>query len=313
MRGFVTDPAEPEGIRWSEDLPEPEPAANEFLLDVRAYAINPGERRLIEARSRDWRPGQDVAGVVVAAAQDGSGPPVGARVVAVVDWHGWAERVQVPTGRAALIEDHVTFEQAASLPIAGLTALRAVREGGSIVGRNVLVTGATGGVGHLSVQIAKASGARVTALVSSEQRVGDALALGADDAITTLDGYQRTFWLVVDAVGGPVLTQAVRHMEPEATAALCGTLGGPTELSLRDFAASTATNARIVGVVHSHPPHTKGQDLAVLADLVARGLVVPRLGLVRDWKETPDALAALGARAFRGKAILTQTEERSEL
>jgi len=174
MRGVITDSAAPGGLRLADDLPEPEPAAHELVLAVRAFSINAGEVSLIEQRPDGWRPGQDTAGVVVAAAADGSGAPVGTRVVAYPEWEGWAERIAVPTAWVAALPDPVSLEEAATLPVAGLTALRAVQVGGALLGRNVLVTGAAGGVGQLAVQLAAASGARVTALVSGPERVGDA-------------------------------------------------------------------------------------------------------------------------------------------
>ena len=307
MRGFVTDPAAAAGVRLADDLPEPQPGPGELLLDVRAFAVNPGERVLIERRSDGWRPGQDVAGVVLEAAADGSGPPAGARVAGVVDWHGWAERVAVPSNWAAVLDDRVGFEQAASLPIAGLTALRALRQGGVVLGRAVLVAGATGGVGHFAVQLAVAAGARVTALVSGPEREDEALRLGAHEVVWSLDDEDLgPFHLVLTGIGGPLLKQALRRMAPEATAVLYGGLGGPAELGLFDFLGS-APNSRLIGLRHALPEATKGEDIGILAALVADGRLVPRLGLVLDWEQTPAALDALGNRQVRGKAVLTRT------
>ena len=114
---------------------------------MRAFSVNYGEADLIRRRPDGWRPGQDVAGIVISRAEDGSGPPEGTRVVAYLDWEGWAERVSVPTWAVAALDDRVSFETSATLPVAGLTALRALREGGAILGRDVLVTGATGSMG----------------------------------------------------------------------------------------------------------------------------------------------------------------------
>lgn len=306
MRGFITDPDTPGGLRLADDLAEPEPGHGEFLLDVRAFAVNPGERVLIARRPNGWQPGQDVAGVVLEGAADGSGPPVGARIVGVVDWHGWAERVAVPANWSAVIDERVSFEQAASLPVAGLTALRALRLGGAVLGRDVLVIGSTGGVGHLAVQLAVAAGARVTAHVTGPEREAEARALGAHTVVTSLEADDvGPFHLVLSAVGGPLLKQALHRMLPEATAVLYGMLGGPTELGLGDF-LSSSVNGRLIGLRHSLPPETKGEDIAILAGLVAEGRLVPRLGLVRDWEHTPDALDALGNREVRGKAVLTR-------
>ena len=85
MRGYVTDSGAPAGLRLADDLPEPEQPADALLVDVRAFAVNRGELFLLQQRPDGWRPGQDLAGVVVSAAADGSGPPAGSRVVGVVD------------------------------------------------------------------------------------------------------------------------------------------------------------------------------------------------------------------------------------
>ena len=170
MRGFITDPQASAGLKLSGDLPEPEPASHEMLVEVKAFSINPGELKLVEMRPNGWRPGQDIAGVVIKTAADGSGPPVGSRIAARLDWEGWAERVPVPVQRAARCADDVSFEQAATLPVAGLTALRALWQGGAVLGRRVLVTGATGGVGQFAVQLAALAGAHVTAQVSTVER-----------------------------------------------------------------------------------------------------------------------------------------------
>ncbi len=304
MRGFITDPASPGGLRLVNDLPEPEPAPDQFLLEVRAYSINSGEARLITQRPQGWRPGQDVAGIVRQAAANGSGPPEGTRVAARVDWEGWAERVAVPGRSAAVLDDRVSFEQAATLPIAGLTALRALRVGGSVLGRNVLVTGATGGVGQFAVQLAVLSGARVTAQVSSHEREAEANELGAHQVVTSLNNTAPgPFHLVLDGVGGPQLKQAIHLMTREAIVVLYGGPGGPTELRLGDFYAS-AWNGRLVGFVSDLPEETIGEDIGILANLVAAGRLLPRIGWQGSWISTPDAFEALAKRSFRGKAVL---------
>src|SRR5918911_2293122 len=252
MRGFITDPDAPGGLRLAEALPEPEPAADEVVMEVHAYGINRGELFLLQQRADGWRPGQDVSGVVVHAAADGSGPPEGTRIVGIVDWGGWAERVNVPTRWTAVLPDEVSFERAASLPIAGLTALRALRVDGPLLGRRVLVTGATGGVGQFAVQLAVAAGARVTAQVSSLERGEEARWLGAHEIVVSLDDETLgPFDLVLDGVGGPILRDAVHRLAPGATAANYGTLPGPAERGLPDFGSSP--NAKVMGLIHSYP------------------------------------------------------------
>lgn len=124
------------------EVPEPEPAAHEALVDMRASSLNRGELSLLANRDDGGLPGQDVAGVVRREAADGSGPAAGGRVVGLVEGAAWAERVAVPTARLAELPDGVDFERASTLGIAGLTALRIVRLGGSLIGRSVLVTAA---------------------------------------------------------------------------------------------------------------------------------------------------------------------------
>src|SRR6266567_2797176 len=129
----------------TREVAEPELRPNEALVAVHAFSLNRGELRLFQVRPEGWRPGQDIAGVVVRAAADGSGPAGGTRVVALCDWEGWAERAAVPAHRMAPIADNVSFAAAAALPVAGLTALRALRHGAPLLGKRVLITGAAGG------------------------------------------------------------------------------------------------------------------------------------------------------------------------
>lgn len=306
MRGFITDSAVAGGLRLASDFAEPTPKPDECIIGVRAYSVNYGETLLLRERPDGWRPGQDISGVVIRQAADGSGPPEGARVVAYLDWEGWAERVPAKTTAVAVLDDRVSFEQAATLPVAGLTALRALREGSTILGRNVLVTGATGGVGQFAVQLARAAGATVTAQVSSLSRAAEASDLGAHHVVATLDDPALgPFHLVLDGVGGPQLAQAVHRMAPGGTLVAYGRVGNAgSEISISDFYRQ-AWNARIVGFISPVPEETKGEDLAILAALIADGRLRPRIGLVLSWERTAEAFAALASREVRGKAVLT--------
>lgn len=303
MHGFITDPTAPDGLRRADDLPEPEPGPDEVLVDVRAFGVNRGELSLLRQRDDGWRPGQDLAGVVVHPAADGSGPAHGARVVGVADGGGWSERVAVPSHHVARLDDDVSFTLAAALPIAGLTALRALRLGGAVLGRPVLVTGATGAVGTLAVQLAVASGAIVTAHVSGPQRAPAVAELGVDRTIWAFDDTTGPYALVLDGVGGPVLRAAVQHLSPGGVAVTYGTVAGAAQLGLGDF--RPAPLARVVGFFHYVPEETKGEDLAVLAALVADGRLRPQLGVARDWAQTRDVLDLLRDGQVRGKAVLT--------
>jgi NADPH2:quinone reductase len=302
--GHVTDPRAPAGLD-RRVLPDPSPGEHDVLVSVGAYALNRGELRLLDDRADGWLPGQDLAGVVVGAAADGSGPPEGTRVVAVADAGSWSELVAVPSHRVAPLPDRVSLEDAAALPVAGLTALRALRTGGPLLGRRVLVTGATGGVGEFAVQLAVAAGAHVTALVSGPSRVEAAKALGAHAVVTELSDELERFDLVVEGVGGQVLAAAIGRLAPGGTVTAYGLAGGrePTPLTFADFAG--APLGRLIAFyVYATGEATFGRDLGVLAGLVADGrLRVERS--TRHWSETREAIQALRERAVTGKVVLT--------
>lgn len=306
MRGFITDPKAQGGLRLADDLPEPIAATDQALVEVRAYSVNRGELFLLKARPDGWRPGQDLAGVVVEAAADGNGPALGTRVVGLVDWECWAERVAVNTRLAIPLPDEVAFESAASLPIAGITALRAIRLCGSLLGKRVLVTGATEGVGQFAVQLATAAGAHVSALVTGPEREQDARALGAHEVLTTLDRkIAGSFHAILDGVGGQTLTDSVHLLVPGGSAVTYGTVGGPASLALLDFPPGSPS--RLIPLYHAYPLETRGDDLAILVSLVSSGRLKPLLGTVSDWRETLDVLEALRKREVRGKAVLIRS------
>jgi len=123
------------------EVAEPEPNADEALIEVHASSVNRGELALLAARPDGWRPGQDIAGVVLRPAASGAGPAAGARVVGLVEDAGWSERVAAPVARLATLDDAVSFVDATTLGLAGRTALRTVWLAGPLLGRNVLVLG----------------------------------------------------------------------------------------------------------------------------------------------------------------------------
>jgi NADPH:quinone reductase-like Zn-dependent oxidoreductase len=304
MLGHITDPSAPAGLDRRE-VPDPVPAQDEVEIAVRAYAVNRGELALLEARPDGWQPGQDVAGVVRTAAADGDGPAQGARVVALADHGGWSERVCVASTHTAELPDEVTFTQAAALPVAGLTALRALKAGGGGAGRRVLVTGVTGGVGHLGAQIAKAQGAQVTGLVSGAGRLEAGRALGLDAVVDALGDDTGPFDVVLDGVGGSILVDAIHHLAPGGTVVAYGRASGHhSELSFIDFAR--APLGSLMGFfIYATDTATFGEDLGVLAGMIADGSLRPEAGLELDWDDTRAAVDALRRREVTGKVVLT--------
>src|SRR5258708_40321869 len=151
MLALVNTPSAPIPVELHE-VAEPEPAADEAIVEVHAFSLNRGELALLAGRPEGWRPGQDIAGVVVKAAADGSGPKEGTRVVALVDGAGWAQRAAAPTARMAALPDNVSFTSAATLPVSGLTALRTLRYGGLLLVQPPLLPDAPGRVSTFSLQ-----------------------------------------------------------------------------------------------------------------------------------------------------------------
>jgi NADPH2:quinone reductase len=288
------------------EVSEPEPAAGEALIDVHATSLNRGELALLAARSDGWRPGQDIAGVVVRAAASGEGPPTGARVVGLVEDAGWSERTAVPIARLAELDDAVSFEAAATLGLAGRTAIRTVRLAGPLLGRRVLVLGAGGGVGHLVLQLAARAGGRVTAQVRDARRATELVELGAEIVNTSDEPEEAAFDVVLDGVGGPSLERAVHAIRPEGTIVLFGaTDSEPANLTLLDFIGHEGARILTYFSYASGDEASIGADLAVLAKLVARGQLLPTVGAMFDWREADQAISALASGHVAGKAVLT--------
>jgi NADPH:quinone reductase len=287
------------------DVPEPSPRPNEALVEVRAVAVNRGELRLLRARPRGWQPGQDVAGMVVEQASDGSGPPVGIRVVAWPEQAGWAEKVAVPTSHLAHLADHVTFSEAATLPIAGMTALRALRLGGDLAGKRVLVTGAAGGVGRFAVELAAGAGATVTGVAADKARAIGLEEIGAHRIVFELDDLEGPFDLILDAAGGPSLEAAVRLIAPGGDIVVYGNSSDtPAQVSFGDFRGHALARITAFFVYESGAPPTFGEDLQTLADMVAEGRLHPQIGLEVPWTDANSAFEALANRQVNGKAVL---------
>jgi NADPH:quinone reductase-like Zn-dependent oxidoreductase len=287
------------------EVDEPSPLDSEALVAVRAVSINRGELRLLGVRPDGWRPGQDIAGVVVQAAADGSGPAVGSRVAGLVDQAGWAERVAARTSRLAVLPETVTFDQAATLPVAGLTALRALRLGGTLLGRAVLITGATGGVGHFAVQLAARAGARVTAISRRPER-GQALREAGDVELSTdIKALAGPFDLILESVGGESLTAALRLVGRDGTVAVFGNSSGEdSTVAFGGFGGHPHARLYAFFVYESGEPPTFGADLGVLANEIAAGRLQPQVGLEGSWRDPLAALDALRQRSLEGKAVL---------
>ncbi len=290
------------------EVPHPTPLPNQARVAVRAVSLNRGECAGLANLPAGSLIGWDLAGVVEQAAADGSGPPVGARVVGLTNpGAGWAERAAVPTDALAALPDSVSFAQAATLPVAGMTALLALQIAGTPIGKRVLVTGATGGVGRFAIQLARLGGAaRVSALVRDPAATEELTRLGAHDVVTELDG---EFDVIVEGVGGQVLGQAIRHVAAEGSViSFASTAPDDTSFPTRAL-FGRAPGAKVQGLlVFPELRRVAGGGTALLttlARLVADGALDCSIEREAAWEDAGAQVHALLDRTVTGKVVLT--------
>ncbi|WP_033215728.1 zinc-binding dehydrogenase [Kitasatospora phosalacinea] len=287
------------------EVPQPEPRPDEVLVKVDAFSVNRGETFLLEDPPPRWRPGKDVAGLVVQAAADGSGPAVGQRVVGHPPGAGWAEYAAVRTDALAVLPERLDAPTAAALPLAGLTALRLLRAAGAVTGRRLLLTGASGGVGHYLTELAAAAGARLTAVTANAERGERLRELGAAEVVHEVAGARGPYDLVLESTGGAELPRALALLAPRGRLLWFGQASRePVRL---DFFAllNGPVSAVIEHFSYADVDHPDGPDLRTLVRLTAEGRLHPEIGLADDWHRTADAIAALRGRRVRGNTVLT--------
>jgi NADPH:quinone reductase len=286
-----------------DDITAPIPGPGQVLLDVEAFSLNRGELDLMTARPEGWRPGQDVAGRV-SVPSDGCGPPAGTRVVAAVPGGGWAQQVVADIIDLTELPDNVPAIDAATLPVAALTALRATRARGDLLGRNVLVTGASGAVGSFAIQLCVARGARVAAL-ASERHATRLLKLGAKQVADDLTEIDENFDLVLDTVGGTTLDGALERTAPDANVVLVGnSTGEAARLDVFRFVGGHERVSIEPYLSYAHPDPAS-EDLRLLVQLLADGRLKAPIARVEDWSNLDTVIDDLRERRFSGKAVFT--------
>ncbi len=305
-RAVVVDPDAP-GRLAIKPVDDPRPDRGEAIVRVQAISLNRGEVRRSTMAPAGWRPGWDLAGTIERAAADGSGPAAGTRVVGLLPEGAWAELVAVPTHALAELPAKVTLAQAATFPVAGLTALHALAKGGLLLGRRVLVTGATGGVGDFAVQLARLAGAHVTGSVRRAEQSAAVRALGAHDVVVgdaIPDSPKHD--LIVESVGGRTLGTALAAL---ARGGVCVTLGvsagNEVTFDARNFFISGRTTLYGLYLFTELGAEPASIGLRRLAALVAEGQLMPHVSVERPWAEIGKVAEDLMARRFPGKAVLS--------
>ncbi|MET7425483.1 zinc-binding dehydrogenase [Dactylosporangium sp. NPDC005555] len=305
MRALVTTGGADPVVAFAEVV-EPDPAPGEAVVAVSAAGLNRGELTVAAAVPAGSRLGWDVAGVVERAAADGSGPAGGTRVLGLAGRDGFAERVAVPTGHLAVLPDTVPDTAGAALPVAGLTALYALRHAGWLLGRTVLVTGAGGGVGRVVVQLAAAAGARVLAQVGGAGR-GDGLEkLGASVVGQYGDDLAEPVDVLLDSVGGSTLELAFQAVAADGVVVSFGnTTREPLRLPLDWGRLRPGVSLRSLYLFQETRRQPVGRDLVTLAGLVAQGRLDPQVALTAPFASSGPAWQALRDRQVNGKVVLT--------
>lgn len=305
MRALVTTGPDGPGLAVSE-VPDVEVRSNEALVRLRATSVNLGEVRHIREAEPGVVMGWDVAGEVIEAAADGSGPAAGDRVVGLVDDHAWSERVAVPTHAMAVIPPLVSFAAASVLPVAGLTAWRALELGGFLLRSRVLVTGAAGGVGRLAVQLAHRSGAEVTAVVGRPERAKGLPEMGADAVVVGMEEPSGRFDLILESVGGTSLSRAMELVSQKGTLVTFGRSSQALAPVDPGWFAQHSSSQVIGLMVFTEVEQRRlgTQQLDHLMQLIGAGQLDPQIAHEGSWLDPMPLIDGLLSRRVPGKIVL---------
>jgi len=302
MQAAVYTRAKSEKILEIRDFEQPVPKGNEVLLRVRAASVNP-----LDWRMKAERPGVDVAGEIVAIGKTVTLFKPGDAVFGVGKG-AFAEYACAPELKVAPKPESISFEQAAAVPVAGLTALQALRNKGQLQpGQKVLINGAAGGIGTFAVQIAKSFGANVTG-VCSTKNIELVRSLGADRVIdyTREDFTQDSerYDLLLDNVGNCSLAAMKRVLSPNGK---CVMTGAPKKMSavftrlLKAFVRSLLFRQKFTFFI----ANINRDDLTTICELIKAGKLAPAIDRRYPLAETADAIAYVEAGHARAKVVVT--------
>ena len=306
------------------DVGRPAVGVGEVLVQVRAAGVDPGVWHLMTGRPYLVRAmgfglrapkvavrGRDLAGVVAEVGTRVTCFGPGDEVYGTCESGSFAEYAAARQERLAAKPASLSFEQAAAVPISGVTALQAVRDCGRLQpGEQVMVIGAAGGVGSFAVQIAKAFGARVTG-VCSTSKAGLVRSLGADDVIDyardEIDRDGPRYDVIIDTAGNRPLPLLRRAITPHGTLVLVGGEHGRGRLlggfgrQLRAPLASIFTSQRLRGLT----ARERAEDLNTLSELIESGKITPLIDRAYPLADAPDAIRHLAEGHATGKVVVT--------
>lgn len=313
MKAFVADHTSELGVVLG-DAPDPSAGPGRVVVEVRAVSLNRGEVLQV-AKYHSLAPGTvvgwDFAGVVVETATDGVGPDNGTEVYGWNDQRGtWADRVAVRVGQLATMPPGLDMHDASTLGVAALTAYAALgRTRLPLLGARVLVTGATGGVGTFSTQLALIGGAVTTAVVRPEADEDDVRMLVPDGAAVErgFDPDGPPADLIVESVGGESLSTAIRRV---ATGGVVVTIGRTTVAESSVPAGWFQKHAQLHGLSFSRDFALPGAPTAALerlGALVASGSLRTNITALVPKSQLTDVMRALLDRQVRGKVVVDWT------
>ena len=320
MKALTQDRYGPPEVLTLSDVEQPTPGDGEVLVRVHGAGVDAGVWHVVAGMPylvragfglrapKNPTPGLDLAGRVEALGTGVTRFAVGDEVLGIgrstfAEYAVALERKLVPKPVS------LSFEQAAALPVSGITAIEAVRKSGVASGQRVLVTGAGGGVGSYVVQIAKAAGAHVTGLVAPE-RIEAVLALGVDEAIDRtvedVDARGPIYDVIIDTAGRRPLSLLRQAMTPKGSLAIVGGEGGGALLGgfgrlLVAPVVSPFVSQRLASVT----AHERLAELEELTSLVESGAVVPHVGRTYPLAAGADAIRDLHNGRAQGKLVLT--------
>ncbi|MGY1981176.1 zinc-binding dehydrogenase [Nocardia gipuzkoensis] len=308
MRALVVDHSAPAHLALAE-VPEPEPSPDEALVRVEAVSLNHGE---VKGATSPQTPdgtviGWDAAGVVVKAAADGTGPAEGTRVVTLGEAGGWAEQRAVPAARLGTVPDDADLAAVSTVPVAGLSALHVLRRMGQLLGRRVMITGASGGVGRFAVQLAARAGAEVVAISRNPAQADGLRSLGANEVHSDPGGVDRPVYAVLDNVGGRQLVDAFAAVQAGGMAVSVGRSSDTDAVFPPD--ALLATDGRHDRSIRTFflladPATDFSADLTWLATQIGTGRLDPGISWRGPWTRYAEAGRALLDHRLHGKAVL---------